>query len=45
MKYSISNFNKTGVAWPIALNNKYKENYLEQKKYFDFQKNGYCLSW
>ena len=37
MKYSISNFNKTGVAWPIALNNKYKENYLEQK-YFDFQK-------
>ena len=37
MKHNISNFKKSGVAWPLSLTKTYENNFLE-KKYFDFQK-------
>ena len=40
MKYPLSDFNKTGVAWPLELSAKFEESYLE-KKYFEFQQNAF----
>ena len=35
--FKISNFNKYGVAYPLKINKRYSDNFLE-KKYFEFRK-------